>query len=688
MLLGELLGAMSYALDLTEGEQSGHVLRTCLIGMGIGRARGPRRRARSATSTTRSCSRTWAARATPRGSPRCCWPTTTVAKRSSKRRDLTRATGRFRHALATAAHDRPVRERVQTLRALATSEGFHRELIRIRCERGASIADDLGFPPATVEAIRSLDEHWDGDGHPLGLRGEEIPLLGAHRRAGADRGDLRRAHRPPARPGAGSTRTWSRSCARSGSRATRPRSRPRCTALAPADAPRSRPTRRGSAASRTRSPRSSTRSRPRPAGTRTAWPRWSRARRTQLGLGGERERRPRRAAARHRQARPLQPDPRQAGPAHLEASGRPSAAHPLQTEAVLHRAAAAAADRRGSPARTTSGSTAAATRAASPRTSSPLAARLITVADVYDSMVSSRPYRVAHDAGRARSRGCATRRGAGRLDADCVDALAAFVSRPGREHGAPTVADGSAARRARGAAGAAGAGTWRRCMRGSGAGTSAEARSCPITAATASHDRGIQPHAGGALQVRERLQVAESAGCPSAVSDAQVCATAAIRARQRDEPAGQARRPAGAVPPLGDVARGARRLAPVHDRVAEVLGRDRPMTPRACAVRTTSSTSRRSAPARASCMRERVRVAARGGERVELRDRPRARDERERALRQHGDEGEEREREQPDVRVEHDGERAERGHRDAGGKAVREHPRDAAHADGPSHSVA
>jgi putative nucleotidyltransferase with HDIG domain len=30
----------------------------------------------------------------------------------------------------------------------------------------------------TQEAIRALDEHWDGSGHPLGLRGEAIPLLG------------------------------------------------------------------------------------------------------------------------------------------------------------------------------------------------------------------------------------------------------------------------------------------------------------------------------------------------------------------------------------------------------------------------------------------------------------------------------------------------------------------------------
>ena len=35
----------------------------------------------------------------------------------------------------------------------------------------------LGFAPETAEAIRALDEHWDGAGQPRGLRGEEIPLL-------------------------------------------------------------------------------------------------------------------------------------------------------------------------------------------------------------------------------------------------------------------------------------------------------------------------------------------------------------------------------------------------------------------------------------------------------------------------------------------------------------------------------
>ena len=52
-----------------------------------------------------------------------------------------------------------------------------RELTKIRCERGAEIARLLGFPDSTADAIRVLDEHWDGRGHPGGQSGGAIPLL-------------------------------------------------------------------------------------------------------------------------------------------------------------------------------------------------------------------------------------------------------------------------------------------------------------------------------------------------------------------------------------------------------------------------------------------------------------------------------------------------------------------------------
>nr|MBA3843010.1 HD domain-containing protein [Actinomycetota bacterium] len=49
--------------------------------------------------------------------------------------------------------------------------------VSIRCERGAEIARLLGFHEETASAIRALDEHWNGRGHPDGLRGAQIPLL-------------------------------------------------------------------------------------------------------------------------------------------------------------------------------------------------------------------------------------------------------------------------------------------------------------------------------------------------------------------------------------------------------------------------------------------------------------------------------------------------------------------------------
>ena len=43
--------------------------------------------------------------------------------------------------------------------------------------RAPLIAAMLAMPESTCEAIRSIDEHWDGNGTPNGLRGAAIPLL-------------------------------------------------------------------------------------------------------------------------------------------------------------------------------------------------------------------------------------------------------------------------------------------------------------------------------------------------------------------------------------------------------------------------------------------------------------------------------------------------------------------------------
>ena len=50
-------------------------------------------------------------------------------------------------------------------------------IVETRCDRGAAIVRSLGFPEASAEAVRALDEYWDGRGQPFGLSGDEIPLL-------------------------------------------------------------------------------------------------------------------------------------------------------------------------------------------------------------------------------------------------------------------------------------------------------------------------------------------------------------------------------------------------------------------------------------------------------------------------------------------------------------------------------
>ena len=51
------------------------------------------------------------------------------------------------------------------------------ELFQLRCERGGQIAKKIGLSEATTKAIYSLDEHWDGNGFPQGLKDLQIPLL-------------------------------------------------------------------------------------------------------------------------------------------------------------------------------------------------------------------------------------------------------------------------------------------------------------------------------------------------------------------------------------------------------------------------------------------------------------------------------------------------------------------------------
>lgn len=175
--LSEVLSALSHAMDLTEGQPEGHSIRTCLIGMRLGEEMGLDADTRSALYYAlllkdAGCSSNSARVAAIFGSD------DQPVKWRLKITDWSRFSHAALFGIRSAGMGRSVAAKVRHV-ALIARGGMAgaRELVRIRCERGAEIVRGLGFPPATAEAVHALDEHWDGRGYPDGLRGREIPLL-------------------------------------------------------------------------------------------------------------------------------------------------------------------------------------------------------------------------------------------------------------------------------------------------------------------------------------------------------------------------------------------------------------------------------------------------------------------------------------------------------------------------------
>ena len=173
--LSELIGALSRALDVAEGEPPGHAVRSCLIGMRIADALDLESDSRSdlfyaLLLKDAGCSANAAHMAALFGAD------DQVAKRTSKLVNWARPLDAFVWSLRTVAPEGSLAERAGRLRAIRNEGQVTRSLMRARCHRGAEIVLKLGFSEATADAIRALDEHWDGLGQPLGLRGAEIPI--------------------------------------------------------------------------------------------------------------------------------------------------------------------------------------------------------------------------------------------------------------------------------------------------------------------------------------------------------------------------------------------------------------------------------------------------------------------------------------------------------------------------------
>ena len=173
--LAELIGSLSYALDLTEGQPAGHCVRCCWIGMHVGRRIGLDDEALWTLYYTLllkdlGCSSNAA---------RIC--ELYLADDRTFKGDYKRIGTGTSQVLAfvvsrTGPHAGWRRRVGAILNIMRNGDEVAQELIQTRCDRGAAIARQLRFPEAVAQGVHALDEHFDGSGRPDGLRGNAIPL--------------------------------------------------------------------------------------------------------------------------------------------------------------------------------------------------------------------------------------------------------------------------------------------------------------------------------------------------------------------------------------------------------------------------------------------------------------------------------------------------------------------------------
>ena len=176
--LSEVMAGLSCALDLTEGQRPGHAARSCLIGMRIADALALPVGQRSALFYALLLKDLGCSSNAARFAALFAADDHGV-KMGVKTVDWTQVHSNLAFIMRNVAPGQFWMRRVwQTLAMVRQGPAIAREMIQTRCERGAEIARLLAFAPETVEAIRALDEHWNGHGQPYGKRGDDIPLLG------------------------------------------------------------------------------------------------------------------------------------------------------------------------------------------------------------------------------------------------------------------------------------------------------------------------------------------------------------------------------------------------------------------------------------------------------------------------------------------------------------------------------
>jgi HD-GYP domain-containing protein (c-di-GMP phosphodiesterase class II) len=175
--LSEVISALSHALDVTEGQPAGHAMRSCVIGMRLGASVGLDPIQQSSLFYAlllkdAGCSSNAAKICALFGADDI------ELKRDRKLVNHLNSAESLRYVVRNARPEGSPLGRMKQLATIVRSGAAgSRAITELRCERGAEVARMIELPEDSAQAIRALDEHWDGQGYPDSLAGDDIPVL-------------------------------------------------------------------------------------------------------------------------------------------------------------------------------------------------------------------------------------------------------------------------------------------------------------------------------------------------------------------------------------------------------------------------------------------------------------------------------------------------------------------------------
>ncbi len=174
---GEILAALSKALDMVEGQPLGHAFRTSRIAHEIARQIGlPHEQQVDAFFAClikdSGCSNNSVRIHKIFGGDEL------LKKQAVKFVDWSNSLDSIKYALSHIEWGDSVTDKLKKFASIVGPPNkIMNEVTEARCTRGAAIALELGFNFQVATAIQALDEHWDGKGSPKGLKGDSIPIL-------------------------------------------------------------------------------------------------------------------------------------------------------------------------------------------------------------------------------------------------------------------------------------------------------------------------------------------------------------------------------------------------------------------------------------------------------------------------------------------------------------------------------